>query len=87
MKGIERRLYSHMQSIVSPVREIDSKTGEYIEPKEIPKKLVVQHYFKRDKNPPFELLAFKQIGFKNLTDEQIDAAYDMIKGLNNAHFN
>jgi hypothetical protein len=69
-----------MQSIVKPVKEIDPKTGLYVEPKEIPKHLTVQHYLNNTVNPIHPLNIYKSKGVKNMTQDEVDEAYTIIKG-------
>lgn len=71
--------FEHMQGTKQPVLEICPKTGEYIEAVEIPKKLTINHFFKKLKNLPDEIQYYRNIGVKNLTDEQIDEVYKLVK--------
>ena len=81
---VRRREFEHMESAKSKVYEIDPKTGEYIEPKEVDKKLVVNHHFKREKSPIEPIAGFMRKGILNLTDKEIDRAYEIIKGFRDA---
>lgn len=88
MDSVKKRLYNHMQSIVKEVRHIDPKTGEYVnEQIEIPKRATIRHFFNNRKSLAPPLDAYRNIGVKNLTDEQVESAYNIIKGYKNDRFN
>lgn len=78
MRSIKKRM-DHMESLQGDVMEICPETGERIEPVEIPKKFVVKRYLMYGKNMPHPLDKYKKMTVKNMTDEQIDSAYKIIK--------
>lgn len=81
MWNVTRRESSHMESLNSDVSEICPKTGDRIAPVELPKKMVIKRFFGMNKNLPHPLDKYKAMGTKNMSTEQLDSAYSIIKGL------
>lgn len=82
IKRTPKKLYGHMESVISPIVEIDPTTGEPIPEKEVDKKLVINHHFKKKRNVLDTLMPYYEKGVSNLTEKEIEKAYKLIKGIN-----
>lgn len=69
-----------MKSILEPVKHICPETGKEIEPKPLPRRMIVRRYMSTAKSWPQMLNRYFEIGFKGLSDKQIDTVYNTIKG-------
>ncbi len=73
------------ESLHGEVREVDPKTGEYIELRPVAKKLVVNHYLLNRRNPAENVRTIKEKiltkGLNSLTEREIEITYKRIKKL------
>ena len=76
-----KRSPDHMKSEQGAIREICPKTGEHTAPKELSKRFVVKRYLMGSSKLPHPLDKYKAMGTKKMTDEQINSAYGIIKGM------
>jgi hypothetical protein len=76
-----KRKPDHMKSEQGDVREICPKTGEQIDPVELPKSFIVKRFLMDQRSLPHPLDKYKAMGVKNMTEKQIEAAYKIIKGI------
>lgn len=76
-----KRKPEHMESEQGKVRQICPKTGEEIGPVEIPRRFVVYRFLLDNRSLPHPLDKYKAMGIKEMSEEQIESAYKIIKNI------
>lgn len=71
----------HMEKLNSEVIEICPITGSEIAPVEFSRRYVVKIYLIKAIRPQHPLDKYQKMGVKNMTEAQINSAYEIIKGL------
>jgi hypothetical protein len=79
MNYIKKTEFEHMQGVRQPVLEVCPKTGKYIAETRIPKKLSINHFFKKYKHLPTPIHRYRSLGVNKLTNKQVEEVYILMK--------